>query len=46
MNLLRQIASVTGLNLKNLPSRMGASLVVVAGMGAAIGVLHWAQGLP
>ena len=39
MNLLRQIASVTGLNLKNLPSRMGASLVVVAGMGAAIGVL-------
>ena len=39
MNLLRQIASVTGLNLKNLPSRMGPSLVVVAGMGAAIGVL-------
>jgi putative ABC transport system permease protein len=39
MNQPRQIASVTGLNLKNLPSRIGASLVVVAGMAAAIGVL-------
>lgn len=36
---LRQILSVTALNLKNLPSRLGPSLVVVAGMGAAIGVL-------
>ncbi len=39
MNLLRQIVSVTSLNLKSLPSRLGPSLVVVAGMGAAIGVL-------
>jgi putative ABC transport system permease protein len=36
---LHQIASVTMLNLKNLPSRMGPSLVIVAGMAAAIGVL-------
>ncbi|HKB96846.1 MAG TPA: FtsX-like permease family protein [Rhizomicrobium sp.] len=39
MNWLRQIVSVTMLNLKNLPSRMGPSLVIVAGMAAAIGVL-------
>jgi len=39
MNNLRQIAAVTGLNLKNLPSRLWPSLVIVAGMGAAIGVL-------
>src|SRR5436190_8464695 len=36
---LRQIVSVTMLNLKNLPSRLGPSLVIVAGMAAAIGVL-------
>src|SRR6185437_3771875 len=36
---LRQIVSVTMLNFKNLPSRMGPSLVIVAGMAAAIGVL-------
>src|ERR1700724_3767198 len=36
---MRQIITVTKLNLKNLPSRMGPSLVIVAGMGAAIGVL-------
>ena len=36
---LRQIVSVTLLNLKNLPSRLGPSLVIVAGMAAAIGVL-------
>jgi putative ABC transport system permease protein len=39
MNALSQIAAVTLLNLKNLPSRKGPSLVIVAGMGAAIGVL-------
>src|SRR5258706_1071123 len=39
MNWSRQIVSVTMLNLKNLPSRMGPSLVIVAGMAAAIGVL-------
>jgi hypothetical protein len=36
---MRQIVSVTLLNLKNLPNRLGASLVIVAGMAAAIGVL-------
>ena len=36
---IRQIVSVTTLNLKNLPSRLGPSLVIVAGMAAAIGVL-------
>ena len=36
---LRQIVSVTLLSLKNLPSRLGPSLVIVAGMAAAIGVL-------
>jgi putative ABC transport system permease protein len=36
---MRQIVSVTLLNLKNLPSRLGPSLVIVAGMAAAIGVL-------
>src|SRR6185503_11588869 len=39
MNALRQIAAVTGLSLRNLPSRLGPSLVIVAGMAAAIGVL-------
>src|SRR5689334_21815309 len=36
---MRQIVSVTLLNLKNLPSRLAPSLVIVAGMAAAIGVL-------
>ena len=39
MNWLRQIVAVTSLNLQNLPSRMVPSVVIVAGMGAAIGVL-------
>ena len=39
MNALTQIAAVTGLSLRNLPSRLGPSLVIVAGMAAAIGVL-------
>jgi putative ABC transport system permease protein len=39
MNALRQIAAVTGLNLRNLPNRLWPSLVIVAGMAAAIGVL-------
>jgi putative ABC transport system permease protein len=39
MNALSQIAAVTGLSLRNLPSRLGPSLVIVAGMAAAIGVL-------
>jgi len=39
MNALTQIVAVTGLSLRNLPSRLGPSLVIVAGMAAAIGVL-------
>src|SRR5690349_12413313 len=39
MAWLRQTLAVTGLNLKNLPSRLWPSLVIVAGMAAAIGVL-------
>ena len=39
MASLRQIAAVTRLNLRNLPNRFWPSLVIVAGMGAAIGVL-------
>jgi putative ABC transport system permease protein len=39
MNALSQIAAVTGLSLRNLPSRLGPSLVIVVGMAAAIGVL-------
>ena len=39
MSWLRQTTAVTGLNLRNLPGRLWPSLVIVAGMGAAIGVL-------
>ena len=39
MNALGQIVAVTGLSLRNLPSRLWPSLVIVAGMAAAIGVL-------
>ena len=39
MMSLRQTLAVTGLNLRNLPSRLWPSLAIVAGMGAAIGVL-------
>ncbi len=39
MNSLRQTLAVTALNLRNLPSRLWPSLVIVAGMAAAIGVL-------
>jgi len=39
MASLHQVLAVTALNLRNLPSRRWASLVIVAGMAAAIGVL-------
>ena len=39
MAWLRQTLAVTRLNLRNLPGRMWPSLVIVAGMGTAIGVL-------
>jgi len=39
MNIFRQIASVTALSFKSLPSRARSSLVIVAGMACVIGVL-------
>jgi putative ABC transport system permease protein len=39
MNMMRQIAAVTLLNFKSLPSRLWPSLVIVVGMACAIGVL-------
>src|SRR6476620_5591945 len=39
MSWLREALAVIGLNLRNLPNRFWPSLVIVAGMGAAIGVL-------
>jgi putative ABC transport system permease protein len=49
MNVLRQIAAVTWMNLRNIPQRLGTSMVVVVGIagvvGVAISVLAMAAGL-
>ncbi len=37
--MLQQISAVTAMNLRNVPSRWGASLVVVVGIGGVVGVL-------
>ena len=37
--MLRQILAITGMNLKSLPARSGASLVVVLSLAGVIGVL-------
>jgi putative ABC transport system permease protein len=37
--MLRQIAAVTTMSLKSIPQRLGASLVVVVGITAVVGVL-------
>jgi putative ABC transport system permease protein len=37
--VLRQIAAVTLLSLKSIPQRLGASIVVVIGLAAVVGVL-------
>ena len=37
--MLRQIAAVTLLSLRSLPQRLGASIVVVIGLAAVVGVL-------
>ena len=37
--MLRQIAAVTAMSLKSIPQRVGASLVVVVGITAVVGVL-------
>jgi len=38
MSWLRQIISVTALNLRSLPQRLAASIVAVIGVGAVVGV--------
>jgi len=45
MNTLRQIAAVTALSFKSLPSRARPSLVIVVGMACVIGVLISAMSL-
>ena len=37
--MLRQIAAVTLLSLRSIPQRLGASIVVVIGLAAVVGVL-------
>ncbi len=37
--MLRQIAAVTIMSLKSIPQRLGASIVVVVGVTAVVGVL-------
>ena len=39
MAVLRQMAAVAGMNLRNLPQRLGASLVVVVGTAGVVAVL-------
>src|SRR5215468_9853910 len=39
MRALRQIAAITLLNLRNLPQRVGTSLVVIVGIAGVVGVL-------
>ncbi|HTT05161.1 MAG TPA: ABC transporter permease [Steroidobacteraceae bacterium] len=39
MSALRQIFAVVGMNLRNLPQRTGASLVIVIGIAGVVGVL-------
>jgi putative ABC transport system permease protein len=38
-NWLNQLAAVTAMNLRNLPSRLGTSLVAVVGIGGVVAVL-------
>src|SRR5258705_11850285 len=39
MRTLAQIVAITAMNLRNLPSRIGTSLVVVVGIAGVVGVL-------
>jgi putative ABC transport system permease protein len=36
---MKQIIAVTVLNLRNIPSRLGTSLVIVVGIAGVVGVL-------
>ena len=39
MNLFKQIAAVTGMNLRSLPNRWGSALVVVVGIASVVAVV-------
>jgi putative ABC transport system permease protein len=39
MRVLTQIAAITAMNLRNLPQRVGTSLVVIVGIAGVVGVL-------
>jgi putative ABC transport system permease protein len=39
MNVVRQIVAITVTNLRNIPVRLGSSLVIVIGMAGVVGVL-------
>src|SRR5580692_438581 len=39
MNVLKQIAAVTRMNIKSVPRRLGASSVIVIGIAGVVGVL-------
>jgi putative ABC transport system permease protein len=39
MRLLTQIVAITAMNLRNLPQRVGTSLVVIVGIAGVVGVL-------
>lgn len=39
MRTLRQIAAVTGMNLRSIPQRVGSSVVIVVGIAGVVGVL-------
>ena len=39
MRTLKQILAITLMNLRNLPQRVGTSLVVVVGIAGVVGVL-------
>lgn len=39
MNVIRQVLAVTATNLRNIPMRLGSSLVIVVGIAGVVGVL-------
>jgi putative ABC transport system permease protein len=39
MSVINQLCAVTLMGLRNIPSRLGESLVIVVGMACAVGVL-------
>src|SRR5688572_6451518 len=39
MNVFRQVLAVTATNLRNIPLRLGSSLVIVTGIAGVVGVL-------